>query len=73
MKFFVLALFATGLTAQKLPFDMDAMLKLRRVGDPQISPVGKLVAFSAVGVDTMANKKRPHLYMVEISGGAVHE
>jgi len=68
-----LALTAVALTAQKTPFDVEALLKLTRVADPQISPNGKTVAFSAVTVDLAANKKTSHLYTVPIGGGLPHE
>ena len=32
--------------AQKKPFDVNALMELKRIGDPQISPDGKLVAFT---------------------------
>ena len=62
-----------GLWAQKLPFDVNAMLQLTRVGDPQISPDGKTVAFSAITVDAAANKKKSHVYTVPIGGGVPRE
>ena len=34
------------LFAQKRPFDANALLELKRMGDPQISPDGKTVAFT---------------------------
>jgi hypothetical protein len=36
---------AAGLFAQKLPFDAQALLDLARIGDPQVSPDGRMVAF----------------------------
>ena len=44
-------------SAQKKPFDVSALLELKRIGDPQISPDGKLVAFTVQTVDVAANKK----------------
>jgi len=74
MKVLVCAAFAAaGLWAQKTPFDVNALLQLVRVGDPQISPDGKMVAFAAVTVDAAANKKKSHIYTVPIGGGVVHE
>ena len=68
-----LAMSATALYAQKAPFDIETLLKLTRVADPQISPDGKTVAFSAVTVDLAGNKKQSHIYTVPIGGGAPHE
>jgi dipeptidyl aminopeptidase/acylaminoacyl peptidase len=51
------------------PFDASALLAIVRVGDPQISPDGKTVAFSAVTVDLAANKKPSAIYTVPLAGG----
>jgi dipeptidyl aminopeptidase/acylaminoacyl peptidase len=55
--------------AQKAPFDAQTLLQLTRVGDPQVSPDGKTVAFAAVTVDAAANKKTSHIYVVPLEGG----
>ena len=73
MRFLCVLIAVTALYGQKVPFDIDALLKLTRVSDPQISPDGKTVAFSAVTVDLAANKKRSHIYTVPIAGGAPRE
>ena len=43
------------------------MMKLKRVGDPQVSPDGKWVIFSVVDVDLEANTKTPHIWIVPLS------
>lgn len=43
---FVLSPLVSAVSAQTLPFDAEAMLKIRRIADPQLSPDGKTVAFS---------------------------
>jgi dipeptidyl aminopeptidase/acylaminoacyl peptidase len=53
----------------KHPFTFDDMMKLKRVGDPQVSPDGKWVIFSVVDVDLAANSKTPHVWIVPTSGG----
>ena len=45
------------------------MMKLKRVGEPEVSPDGKWVIFSAVDVDLEANTKTPHIWIVPASGG----
>jgi dipeptidyl aminopeptidase/acylaminoacyl peptidase len=56
---------ATLASAQaKHPFTFDDMMKLKRVGDPQVSPDGKWVIFSVVDVDLAANTKTPHIWIV---------
>ena len=55
--------------AQKKPFDVNALLELKRIGDPQISPDGKLVAFTVQTVDVAANKKPVQVWVVPLEGG----
>src|SRR5690242_2449480 len=65
-----LALVPGFLSAQKKPFDADAMLKIQRIGDPQLSPDGRTVAF-AVGTPDMANNKIVHsVWSVPLDSGA---
>jgi dipeptidyl aminopeptidase/acylaminoacyl peptidase len=59
---------AAPVFAQK-PFDVDALLKLARVSDPQVSPDGRLVAFTVQTVDVPSNKKPTHIYVVPLDGG----
>jgi dipeptidyl aminopeptidase/acylaminoacyl peptidase len=54
--------------AQKRPFDVNALLELKRIGDPQISPDGKLVAFSVQAVDVGANTKPKSIWIVPMTG-----
>jgi dipeptidyl aminopeptidase/acylaminoacyl peptidase len=56
--------------AQKQPFDVNALLELKRIGDPQLSPDGKLVAFTVQSVDVAANKKPVQVWIVPLEGGA---
>jgi dipeptidyl aminopeptidase/acylaminoacyl peptidase len=51
----------------KHPFTFDDMMKLKRVGDPQVSPDGKWVIFSVVDVDLEANTKTPHIWIVPLN------
>jgi len=57
----------------KHPFTFDDMMKLKRVGDPQVSPDGKWVTFSVVDVDLEANTKTPHIWIVPTAGGQERE
>src|SRR5437762_13993580 len=56
--------------AQRKPFDVNALLELKRIGDPQISPDGRLVAFTVQTVDAEANKKPIQIWTVPLEGGA---
>src|SRR5438309_9514633 len=52
----------------KHPFTFEEMMKLKRVGEPEVSPDGKWVIFSVVDVDLEANTKTPHIWIVPLSG-----
>ncbi len=62
----VLAFTLPALAQAKHPFTFDDMMKLKRVGDPQVSPDGKWVIFSVVDVDLDANTKTPHIWIVPL-------
>src|ERR1700744_6559187 len=52
--------------AQKRPFDAAAMLKLQRIGDPQLSPDGKTVAFAVTRPDGDQNKSAHSVWTVPL-------
>jgi dipeptidyl aminopeptidase/acylaminoacyl peptidase len=54
----------TALLAQKQAFDVNAMMKLVRISDPQVSPDGRTVAFVAQNVDLPENKKISQIWTV---------
>lgn len=53
----------------KAPFTIDALLKLSRIDDPQVSPDGKSVAFVVQTVDLPNNTKPASVYSVPVDGG----
>ncbi|MEQ1946339.1 MAG: S9 family peptidase [Bryobacteraceae bacterium] len=61
---------ASGLMAQKKPFDVETMLKIQRIGEPALSPDGKLVAFTVQTPEVEKNTRPKHVYVVPIEGGA---
>ena len=65
-------MFAVLLTllAAAQPFDVHALLTLERIGDPQVSPDGKTVAFTAQSIDLENNRKPRHIYVVPVAGGS---
>jgi len=69
----VVAAVATSLciSAQptKRPFDVDAMMRIARISEPQLSPDGKMVAFTAERPDFGANTKPKQIYVVPLTGG----
>src|SRR5580700_12339645 len=69
-----LALLATaGLFAQKLPFDAQALLELARIGDPQVSPDGRLVAFQVQTIDVPNNRRITQIYVTPVAGGVARQ
>src|SRR5437879_13738307 len=60
---------ATLAFAQERRFTIDDLLKVRRVGDPQVSPKGDFVAFTITDMDKAANKGTTQIYLVPLSGG----
>ncbi|MCL5745003.1 MAG: S9 family peptidase [Acidobacteria bacterium] len=63
-------LLATCGLAQKQSFDVDALMKISRISEPQISPDGKLVAFTVQTVDVAANKRPKQIWVAPVAGGA---
>ncbi len=61
---------ATALYSQKQPFDVEAMLKISRISEPQLSPDGKMVAFTVQTVDLEQNTKPKQIFTVPIEGGS---
>ena len=53
----------------KRPFTFEDMMALKRIGDPQVSPDGRWVIFSAVHVNLDENTRKPHLWIVPAAGG----
>jgi dipeptidyl aminopeptidase/acylaminoacyl peptidase len=71
-RFFLLLLlliaFVSPAFAQaKRPFTFEDMMKLKRVGEPEVSPDGKWVIFSVVDVDLAANTRTPHVWIVPLN------
>src|SRR5271166_6360044 len=53
----------------KRPFTFEDMMRLKRISEPIVSPDGKWVGFAAVDVNLDENTRKPHLWIVAISGG----
>lgn len=66
----VLLSLACGLPlfSAKAPFTFDAMMKVARLDDPQLSPDGKTVAFTVQTVDMAANTKPTAIYTIPVDG-----
>ena len=50
-------------------FTIDDLIKTRRVGDPQISPDGRVVAYTITDTDKSANRRTTQIYLISVDGG----
>jgi dipeptidyl aminopeptidase/acylaminoacyl peptidase len=55
--------------AQTERFDVHALLKIARISEPQLSPDGRLVAFTVQRMDLENNTSSKQIYVVPVSGG----
>src|SRR5260370_2937336 len=69
----IACILASGLHAQKQPFDVTGLLKIARISEPQLSPDGKLVAFTGQKVDVNQNTKPKQIWVVPSDGGAAQQ
>ncbi len=69
------AVFSTisAIAQAKHPFTFEDMMSLKRVAEPEPSPEGKWVLFSAVDVDLHANTRTTHVWIVPLAGGESRE
>ncbi len=51
-------------------FSFDELIKIKRVGSPQISPDGKTFAYTIGDVNKSANRTITHIYTMTIDGGS---
>jgi len=57
----------------KHPFTFEEMMKLKRIGEPEVSPDGKWVLFSVGEIDLEANSRTSHVWIVPTAGGQERE
>jgi len=68
--FFLLAfVFVNSYAQPNSTFTFNELVKLRRVGDPQLSPDGRTIAFTIGDVDKEANRTLTQIYTVSVGGG----
>lgn len=53
----------------KAPFTVDALMRLARIDEPQLSPDGQSIAFTVQTVDLASNSKPSQIYVIPVSGG----
>ena len=59
--------------AQNRTYTIEDLMKVRRVGDPQVSPDGKQVAFTVGDVNFDANRVVTQIYVTSIDGGTMKQ
>ena len=62
-----------GLTAQKRAMTVEDFLALKNVGDPQLSPDGKWVAYTVGTISLQENKGTSRIWVADLAGGAPRE
>ena len=70
MRYVLLCVFAALTFAQGRPFDVETLLRIQRIGDPALSPDGRLVAYTVATPDLDKNAQSKQIYVVPVSGGA---
>jgi dipeptidyl aminopeptidase/acylaminoacyl peptidase len=55
--------------AQTRTYTVDDLLKIRRVGEPQVSPDGRWVTFTIADINVEANRIVNQIYVVPTAGG----
>jgi dipeptidyl aminopeptidase/acylaminoacyl peptidase len=61
---------ADASASSKRPMTFEDMMKMRRLGDIDVSKDGKWVLFTATDVDLAKNTRTPHLWIVPVDGSA---
>src|SRR5258708_7245737 len=69
MRYVLLCVFAALTFAQGRPFDVETLLRIQRIGDPALSPDGRLVAYTVATPDLDKNAQSRQIYVVPVSGG----
>jgi dipeptidyl aminopeptidase/acylaminoacyl peptidase len=67
----VFRLLETAMTDDSHPFSVHDMLAMDRIGEPQVSPDGRRIAFTRRVTDLEANKGRADLWVVNVEGGGL--
>src|SRR5437016_14585974 len=67
---FVASLCLSAIAAEKRGFRPDDVYLLQSVADPQVSPDGKLVAYTATHVDKAKNRRVSSVWLVPTDGSA---
>ncbi len=69
----LLLLLAWQTWAQKAPFDVQALMRVARISDPQLSPNGLTVAFTVQRIELDNNLRPAQIYVVPLNGGEARQ
>src|SRR5438093_11079575 len=69
----VLATLVTSVGAQKRAMTVDDYLALKSVGDPQLSPDGKWVAYTVTENSLKDNRGIARIWLADVSSGQVRQ
>ncbi len=64
-----IALGALPALRAQAPFNVDGLMRLARIDEPQLSPDGKSIAFTVQTIDMASNTKPTQIYVVPVDGG----
>ena len=65
--------FSFAVSAQNRTYTVEDLMKVRRVGDPQVAPDGRHVAFTVGDVNFDANRVVTQIYTVSSDGGDIKQ
>ncbi len=71
--FLIFVFSATGLNAEPHPFNVNDLVTMKRISDPQVSPDGRQILFNIRETDMEANKGRTDLWLVDVDGGNLRQ
>ncbi|HVF29698.1 MAG TPA: S9 family peptidase [Pyrinomonadaceae bacterium] len=71
--FVVFLVLASAAFAQRGPFNTDTLLAVKRIGDPQLSPDGRTIAFTVGTVNKADNRVVTHIYTVNPDGSNLRQ
>jgi dipeptidyl aminopeptidase/acylaminoacyl peptidase len=64
----IVAALAGFAQSARRPLKLDDLARFRNVGDPQISPDGKAIAYTVSTIDTKEDKSNTHIWLVAYDG-----
>ncbi len=63
----------TAAFAQKKPFAIEDLYKLKTVGDPQVSPDGRRIAFTVTESNLAEGKSKSEIYLMDADGNNIRK